>query len=147
MITIGSYLTAYVLSLIVNLVSALLVVVVNPLTQRFPGVAIVGNLLAAFAGGLGAVWLYTILAEHTPLELTYGMLLLPALAGLWNDQGRIARAKAGMSGVRATMEAWGDLESYDATIDVRSEQAAQLGRVIGYLTGLALFVGGAPLLW
>ena len=111
MATVSSYLVAYILSLLVNLVASVVLVAFKPLVQRLRSTLIVANLVAAFVGGLGAVWAYTSLAAHTVLNLAYGMLLLPALAELWNDQRRIAKAKAGTSGVRTMLEASGEPEA------------------------------------
>jgi hypothetical protein len=147
MTTVGSYVVAFVLSHVINMVASVLVVPFKPIVARVPSMLAAANLAAAFVGGFGAVWAYASLAANTFFELAYLMLLLPALAEFWNDQRRIDRAKTGLSGMRAIMTASGEAEAYDQSVDIRAEQCAQAGRVIGYLAGLVLFVGSAPLLW
>ena len=139
-----SYIAAFILSALVNIVALVLLVPFKPLISRARWAAPAAYFLCAFVGGFGTVWAYITLAEHTFLEVAYFMLMFPALLQLWNDMRRVKWAKKGLSGTKRILEHMGEPESYEQAADVRSEQSEEFGRVAGYVVGLALFVGNAP---
>src|SRR3972149_8153256 len=119
-----SYIAAFILNSVVNMVALVLLMPFKPLISRVRWTAPIAYFLYAFVGGFGAVWAYITLAERTFLEVTYFMLLLPALFQLWNDTRRVSWAKKGLSGAKRVLEHIGEPESYDQATDVRSEQSA-----------------------
>jgi len=145
MILVASYITAFILNGVVNMIALLILVILAPfINLRYRSFAPVVHFLYAFVAGAGAVWAYTILSQNTSLELAYFMLLAPTIFQLFNDTKRVNRAKQGLSGVKRMLENIDDPKSYDQTIDVKSEQSAEFGRLVGFVVSMALLVGRAP---
>lgn len=139
-----SYVAAFILSALVNMIALLVLVPFKPLISRYRSLAPVAHFFYAFAGGGGAVWAFATLTQYTFLELSYFMLLVPAIFQLRNDMRRVYVSKQGLSGAKRALEEIGEPESYDQVTDVRSEQSAEYGRIVGFVVGMALFVGSAP---
>lgn len=144
MILVTSYIVAFILNGMVNMVALLILIPFKPLILRCRSFSPVAHFLYAFVSGAGSVWAYTALSHSTFLELAYFMLLVPAMFQLMNDMKRVSLAKRGLSGVKWVLESIEDQESYNQATDIRSEQGAEFGRSTGFIIGMALFVGNAP---
>jgi len=145
MILSVSYITAFILNGVVNMIALFILVSFQPLITKYRWFIPVASFLYAFVAGAGAVWIYTVLSQNTFLELTYFMLLVPAIFQLLNDMKRVDLAKQGLSGAKRMLENIDDLESYDQAIEVKAELSVKFGRVIGFVISILLFLGGAPL--
>lgn len=145
MLTIFSYLTAFLIFMLVNKVILVLVLIpfkpligINKKLQYFA--SFIYALLASFIG----VYLYIIISDNSSLSLSWFMLLIPAIILSIVDHQRIEKAKKGISGIRFILEANNEPESYDQKIDVRNEQVGSYSRIFGFLLALYLFMAGEP---
>lgn len=143
MLTATSYLVAFLTTSLVTTSAYLVLVLFKPITAGHPRRAIGPQFFVSALGAVGSVYIYSLIAEFSPLSIAYVMLLIPALYQLWNNQVRITQAKAGISRVRMILEAQG--EKYDQRADLMSEQTASFGQIIGYVLGMAFFLEGAGL--
>lgn len=87
-----------------------------------------------------AVWLIRLIGG-TP---SYLMFIIPGLMMYGNDQRRIRVAKQGASNVRMMLEAAGEAHSYNQELDIRTENAHLIGDLIGWITGISIWLQSAP---
>jgi hypothetical protein len=141
-LTLASYLVAFVIFILSNLVAS---VAIFPFTELFrrnrallpPARFLIDGFLTFLA-----VFLVSWLPSITPLHAAYAMVLLASLGQGTNAFLRLEAAKRGRSGVRRLMEQAGELDAYDQTNDVRTEWFSTAGMVLGCFLGLAFFFPG-----
>jgi hypothetical protein len=139
-----SYIAAFLLSGLVNLLSLALLIPMKSLISANQRLMPPIYLLIAFVGGFGSVWAFVQLASGTTLQATYFMFLIPAVLQMTNDYRRVLRAKSGGSPAKVILANTGEEDRYDHAIDVRAEQSSEWGRVAGFLTGMGVMLGDAP---
>jgi hypothetical protein len=145
MLTIFSYLTAFLIFMLANkIILALVFIPFKPLVDINKKLQYVASFIYASLASLIGVYLYIIISDNTSLTLSWFMLLIPAIILSIVDHQRIEKAKQGLSGVRFILEANNEPESYDQKIDIRNEQVGCYSRIFGFLLALYLLMAGEP---
>ena len=90
------------------------------------------------------VYFVALMGRLTPLHASIAMVLIPALMNFLNDRNRIAKAKRGESGALAILRNKGEEHLYDQRLDIWSEYSGYYGHLVGFTTGVFLFLRNEP---
>jgi len=145
MLTIFSYLTAFLIFMLANkIMLAVVFIPFKPLVDINQKLQYVASFIYASLASFIGVYLYIVISDNTSLTLSWFMLLIPAIILSIVDHQRIDKAKKGLSGVKLMLESNNEPESYNQKIDIRNEQVGSYSRIFGFLIALYLLMEGEP---
>jgi hypothetical protein len=143
--SILSYVAAFVLVLVVDVVFAFVVgLVFTPLFRLvrplYPAFTFLQSCAATFVG----IWLVHLVADATPLRASFLMIAIPALLTYRNDRERVQKVVGGVSGPKMLLASHGELESYDQRLDLWTERGHLFGHIAGFALGFSVYFGDQP---
>jgi hypothetical protein len=142
-----SYLVCALVIAVVNVaVMAAILAMLRPLIERSESRARAAGFIAGLTGMFLAVWAYAAIAQHSPLDVSYLMTIIPGVLIIAHDRTRLAQARSGVVALGPVRSAGIEAGGISRAQHMAIEQASTPGHVFGLLIAMGFFLGGAPVL-
>ena len=110
------------------------------LLKRMPGLAGYYGTAAGFLAACGSIWLFRVIAEHTPLVIARAEVFVPMLMGFFNDVRRRNKVNADLT---YPLPRDGRVQKDKETVE-RMESGFVFGGVVGYAFSLFVILEKHP---